>query len=131
MIPLALMLQLWTSTPHRPPTVFEGNWQSCRGEDGYGERVYEHVVAGKWKWELHMGPRDEFALYDHNVDGDDHTHMGAENLLSPAFHVNDVKTMGGKRNWRIPSLRLWVSIVAAGGSREDCDSFYVKIEETR
>src|SRR5215467_15325434 len=45
--------------------ILEGNWYSCRESDGqYGERVYDHVVNGVGKFEVHFGPRREFAIFN-------------------------------------------------------------------
>lgn len=106
-----------------------GSWQSCRDSDGvYGERVYDHYRSGRHEWSLHLGPRDEFALYQgFGPDGDDHTHDSL-NLLAPAYHANDVATWRGKRTWSVPSLRLLVNVVQAGGSRDECDSFIILVE---
>ncbi len=50
------------SNDHR--VILEGNWQSCREFDGrYSERIYDHVVNGDGKFEVHMGPYREFALF--------------------------------------------------------------------
>ena len=47
-----------------PRNILEGNWQSCRERDGqYTERVYDHVVNGVGQFEVHMGPRREFAIF--------------------------------------------------------------------
>lgn len=136
---LLLIFQLWASTASADPRVLlQGNWQSC----DEAERVYVHKVlrpdertrdlALRWvpDWELHMGPRDEFGLYVvPGPDGPDHVHDGPTNLLAPAFHINDVSTWRNRRNWNIPSLHLWISIAAAGGSREQCDSFFVEVRK--
>ncbi|MGH9141563.1 MAG: hypothetical protein ACRD2I_10545, partial [Vicinamibacterales bacterium] len=50
-------------TDHRT-ALLEGNWQSCRDDDGsYAERVYDGRWAGLAPFELHMGPYHDFALY--------------------------------------------------------------------
>ena len=47
-----------------PRNILEGNWQSCRERDGqYTERVYDHLVNGVGQFEVHMGPRREFAIF--------------------------------------------------------------------
>src|ERR1700687_3703008 len=44
--------------------ILAGHWQSCRERDGsYAERVYDHVVNGVGLYEVHMGPRREFAIF--------------------------------------------------------------------
>jgi hypothetical protein len=89
--------------------------------------VLEHRRGdGYLLWELHMGPTDEFALYAFRVADGDHTHEDKLNLLgTPRF--DDLKTWTGGRQWSVPSLHLWISIVRAGGTA-GCDSFYIRIE---
>src|SRR5882672_1754163 len=54
----------FTPFTHDTRNVLEGNWQSCRERDGqYAERVYDHAVSGVSKFEVHMGPRREFAIF--------------------------------------------------------------------
>jgi hypothetical protein len=133
MLQIVLIAQLWASTPSPDPRVqLAGSWQSCQQEDGsYGERIFDYCVLGRCQWALHMGPRDEFALYRAPGPDGEHTHDGEDNLLAPSYHVNDVRTWRGKRNWSVPSLHLWVSVVAAGGSYETCDSFYVLVRRAK
>lgn len=110
-----------------------GNWQSCLQDDNtYGERIYDHVVGSKFLWTFHMGPMDELAFYSGSGPEDDlHDHDNTLNLLMPAYRVFSVSTWKGKRNWSIPSFKLHISVVSAGGSRDECESFIVKIEGTR
>lgn len=123
-----LLLQLATWERVLPPVLHQGTWQSCDGEErtlehwGFKGRRYVEL------WELHMGPQDEFALYDRWVDGD-HAHDTPDNLLGEYYHINALPTMRGARQWSVPSLRLWLSIVRAGGSREECESYYIRIEQ--
>jgi hypothetical protein len=127
-----MVMLLWVVlqfTPARTPgAILEGHWQSCRENNEWTETAYEHRVLGKQDWEFHFGPQDEFALFAgapvNHID-----HDSPANLLAPAFHINDVGTWHNKRNWNIPRLGLWVSIVAAGGSREECESFFVLIKK--
>ena len=130
---LLMFLQLWTGFPREPLVLLHGTWQSCRGEDSlYEERIYEHCVNTLCKWELHMGPGDEFGLYRFPGPADaEHTHNNAANYLYPAYKVGDVQTWRGKRQWSVGDLKLWVSISMAGGSRSDCDSFYVMVTDER
>ncbi len=125
--------QLWASTfdAHDTHAILQGNWQSCLQDDGaYGERAYDIKIRGRYIAVLHLGPRDEFALYRPATDpSGEHSHETEDNLLGPAFRVSDVETWRGKRQWAVRSLHLWISIVRAGGSRDDCDSFYIRIEE--
>ena len=63
--------------------VLEGNWQSCRDRDGsYAERVYDHVVNGVGQFEVHMGPRREFAIFK-GVQDAHRDHDSPDNLLKP------------------------------------------------
>ena len=123
----ALVAQLAMWEPVRPPVLHQGSWQSCDN----AERVLQHSVLGHVVWELHLGPGNEFALFNHEVPDEEDEHSSKENLLAPDMWVTSDGTWRGKRNWNIPSLRLWVSITAAGGSREECQSFYVRVESTQ
>ena len=119
-----LLVQLAVWQPVKPPVLHQGHWQSCDGS----ERVLEHRTNGVLQWELHLGPDDEFGLYVRKTDGE-HDHADPANLLAPGYrHENRAG-----RAWRIPSLRLWVSVVRGGGSRDECaaHAFYVRIERTR
>jgi hypothetical protein len=54
----------FTPFAHDAATILEGNWQSCREPDGrFTERVYDHVVNGVGRFEVHMGPRNECAAF--------------------------------------------------------------------
>ena len=73
----------FTSYPRSSRNILEGNWQSCREADGrYSERVYDHVVNGVPKFEVHMGPRREFAIFN-GVQDEHREHDSPENLLRP------------------------------------------------
>lgn len=129
-ISLLVALQLWTTTPRKPPVILEGNWQSCPEGVSYAERVYEYRLNGVHKWELHMGPHDEFALFTTQVNDEDGSeHASVANLLGPAYHISDINTLRHDRTWKLPKLHLWINIVRAGGSRDDCESFYIRIED--
>ena len=125
MIGMLLLLSLAQATwePVRPPVLHQGRWLACGAE----ERVLEHRVLGQLRWELHLGPLDEFALYDHQVDGAKHTHDGADNLLGPAFRVSDLETWRSARQWSEPRLGVWISVVQAGEAG-GCNSYHVRIE---
>jgi hypothetical protein len=106
--------------------VLEGNWQSCRENDGsYAERVYDHVVNGVGQYEVHMGPRREFAIFK-GVQDEHRDHDSPDNLLKP-FRV---PLDGGraKQRWEIPSLNLVFTATMAGGSRTDCESWFIILE---
>ena len=106
--------------------ILEGNWQSCRDRDGtYAERVYDHVVNGVAQFEVHMGPRREFAIFK-GVQDEHRDHESSENLLKP-FRVT-FENGRAKQRWDVPSLNLSFSVTLAGGSRTDCDSWYLLLE---
>ena len=106
--------------------ILEGNWQSCRGSDGqYSERVYDHVVNGAGKFEVHMGPRREFALF-RGVQDAHRDHDSPDNLLKP-FRVA-MEANRAKQRWEIPSLNLAFTVALAGGARTDCESWFIVLE---
>ena len=106
--------------------ILEGNWQSCRDRDGtYAERVYDHVVNGVAQFEVHMGPRREFAIFK-GVQDAHREHDSPENLLKP-FRVT-FENGRAKQHWEIPSLNLAFTATMAGGSRTDCESWYLLLE---
>jgi hypothetical protein len=113
----------FTSYSKNSKNILEGNWQSCREPDGtYTERVYDHVVNGVPKFEVHMGPKREFAIFD-GVQDEHRDHASAANLLKP-YRV-DVEGNLASHAWKIPSLNLAFTATLAGGSRSDCESWYI------
>ena len=106
--------------------ILEGNWQSCQDETGrYAERVYDHMVNGVGQYEVHLGPRREFAIFA-GVQDEHRDHSSPENLLKPF-----VVTMQGtraQRTWDVPSLKLRFTVTLGGGSRTDCESWYILLE---
>jgi hypothetical protein len=117
----------FTSFNDRSTAMLEGNWQSCRESDGqYGERVYD----GKWPrmapFELHMGPYHEFALY-RGIQDEHRDHRSPENLLKPS--VLEVVANKAKQSWDVAGLHVEVSL--AGGSREDCESWFVSVKRSK
>jgi len=113
----------FTSTPRK---ILEGNWYSCREADGqYGERVYDHVVNGGGKFEVHLGPRREFALFK-DVQDAHRDHDAPENLLKPYRVTMDAGR--AKQRWEIPSLNLVFTVTLAGGSRTDCESWFIMLD---
>lgn len=126
-----LALQLWSNWTHfgsaNPRVILNGNWQSCSEDDGtFGERIWDYVSKDEWKFEFHMGPHHEFALYRER-QADEHDHSDALNQLVP----HDVWLVGNraKHTWELPDVR--VSVVLAGGSLDRCESFYVTIERKK
>jgi hypothetical protein len=125
-LPVRPLASQFTSYPHDSRNVLEGSWQSCRESDGrYSERVYDHVVNGAGQFEVHLGPRNEFAIFK-GVQEQHRDHASADNLLSPYR----VAMEGGraKERWEIPSLSLAFTATLAGGSRSDCESWFILLE---
>ena len=118
--------QLFRSFSGDPRNILEGNWQSCREADGrYAERVYDHVVNGVGQFEVHLGPNHEFAIF-RGVQDAHRDHSSPDNLLSP-FRV-PVENNRAKQRWEIPSLGLAFTVTLAGGSRTDCESWFILLE---
>jgi len=118
--------QLFRPFSNDPRHVLEGNWQSCRDRDGqYAERVYDHVVNGVGKYEVHMGPRREFAIFA-GIQDTHREHDSSENLLKPFRVAMDAGR--AKQRWDIPSLNLAFTVTLAGGSRTDCESWFILLE---
>jgi hypothetical protein len=116
----------FTSFSHDPRNILEGHWQSCREPDGrYAERVYDHVVNGVGKFEVHMGPRREFAIFK-GVQDAHRDHASPENLLKP--YTVAMEAGRAKKRWDIPSLNLAFTVALAGGSRTDCESWFITLE---
>src|SRR6187397_846521 len=109
--------------PAVPGHIIEGHWQSCLERDGrYAERIYDHIVNGVPQFEVHMGPRREFAIFK-GVQDQHRDHNSPDNLLKP-FTVPMEKNRA-KQQWDIPSLNLVFSVTLGGGSRTDCESWYI------
>ena len=116
----------FTSFTHGSRNILEGNWQSCREADGrYSERVYDHVVNGVGRFEVHLGPKRDFAIFK-GVQEEHRDHDSADNLLKP--HVVQLDGGRAKRRWEIPSLNLAFTVTLAGGSRMDCESWFIVLE---
>ena len=116
----------FTSFSRDPRHILEGHWQSCREADGrYAERVYDHVVNGVGQFEVHMGPRREFAIFN-NVQDEHREHSSSENLLKP--YTVAMEAGRAKKRWEIPSLNLAFTVTLAGGSRTDCESWFIVLE---
>jgi hypothetical protein len=113
----------FTSYSRNSRNILEGNWQSCREADGsYSERVYDHRVNGVPKFEVHLGPRREFAIFE-GVQEDHREHDSPANLLRP-YRLDGEGNLA-KHEWKIPSLNLVFTATLAGGSRSDCESWYI------
>jgi hypothetical protein len=119
-------VSVFTPFTSDPRKILEGSWWSCREADGqYGERVYDHVVSGGGKFEVHLGPRREFAIFK-GVQDEHRDHDSPDNLLKPYR----VAFEGGraKQRWEVPSLNLAFTVALAGGSRTDCESWFIVLE---
>jgi len=118
--------QLFRPFSSDPRHIVEGNWQSCRDRDGqYAERVYDHIVNGVPKFEVHMGPRREFAIFN-GIQDAHRDHNSADKLLKPYIVAMDAGR--AKHRWEIPALNLVLTVTLAGGSRTDCESWFVLLE---
>jgi hypothetical protein len=118
--------QLFRSFSGDPRNILEGNWQSCRENDGrYSERVYDHVVNGVGQFEVHLGPEHEFAIFK-GVQDAHRDHASPDNLLRP--FIVPVEANRAKQRWEIPSLDLAFTVTLAGGSRTDCESWFILLE---
>jgi hypothetical protein len=114
----------FTSDPRK---ILEGSWWSCREADGqYAERVYDHVVRGGGQFEVHLGPRREFAIFK-GVQDAHRDHESPDNLLKPFRVVMDAGR--ARQRWEIPSLNLVFTVALAGGSRTDCESWFISLEQ--
>jgi hypothetical protein len=122
--PAASQFNRSSSNPHN---ILEGNWQSCQepGTGRYSERVYDHVVNGVGQYEVHLGPRREFGIFP-GVQDAHREHDSPENLLKP-YRVLLEGTRASKR-WEIPSLNLAFTVTLGGGSRTDCESWFILLE---
>jgi hypothetical protein len=119
-------VSMFTPFSSDPRKVLEGSWWSCREPDGqYGERVYDHVVNGGGQFEVHLGPRREFAIFK-GVQDAHRDHDSPENLLKPYRVTMDAGR--AKQRWEIPSLNLVFTVALAGGSRTDCESWFIVLE---
>ena len=115
----------FTPFSHDPRNILEGNWQSCREADGrYSERVYDHVVNGVGRFEVHMGPGREFAIFNH-VQDEHRGHESRDNLLKP-FRVA-MEGAFASQKWEVPSLNLAFTVTLAGGSRTECESWFITL----
>jgi len=118
--------QDFISYSSNPRNILEGNWQSCQDERvRYAERVYDHIVNGVAQFEVHLGPRREFAIFA-GVQDEHREHDSPENLLKP--YIVSMQGSRAQRRWEIPSLQLAFTVTLGGGSRTDCESWYILLE---
>lgn len=118
----ALASAQFTSFNDRSRSMLEGNWQSCRDGSQYAERVYDGKWPGLPPFELHLGPYHDFALFM-GVQDEHRDHDSPENLLRP--HVVNPQSNRATHVWDVAQLHLEVSL--SGGSRDDCESWYVRL----
>ena len=69
-----------------------------------------------------MGPGREFAIFA-GVQDEHREHDSASNLLTP-YRLNGDGNLA-QHEWKIPSLDLVFTATLAGGSRSDCESWYI------
>jgi hypothetical protein len=116
----------FTSLSDRSQSMLEGNWQSCRDANGpYSERVYDGKWPGVPPFELHLGPFHDFALF-RGIQDDHRDHNSPDNLLNP--HTLDPRGGSARHTWDVGGLRF--EAVLAGGSREECESWYVTLKKS-
>jgi hypothetical protein len=114
----------FTSFNDRSRLMLEGNWQSCRDTGGeYAERVFDGRWAGLPPFELHLGPYHDFALFA-GIQDEHRDHSSSANLLRP--HTVELRANRATQQWDVAGLRL--EVVLSGGSREDCESWYVRLQ---
>jgi hypothetical protein len=124
--PAPVAAQEWISYSSNPRNILEGNWQSCVDRSGrYAERVYDHVVNGVAQFEVHLGPRREFAIFQ-GVQDEHREHGTMDNLLKP-FRVPSEGSRARQR-WEVPLLNLAFTVSLGGGSTTDCESWYILLE---
>jgi hypothetical protein len=116
----------FTPFSHDPNVILEGSWQSCFEADGrYNERIYDHIVNGVGLFEVHLGPRREFAIFK-GVQEVHRPHDSPENLLQP-YQVLKLDNRASQ-HWTIPELNLDFTVTLAGGSRTDCESWFITLK---
>jgi hypothetical protein len=121
--PSQALVQEWISYNSDPRNILEGNWQSCQQPDGrYAEKIYDHYVNGVAQYEVHLGPRREFAIFK-GVMEEHREHDAPDNLLRP-YRVL-MESGRARQHWDIPSLNLSFTVTLGGGSTMDCESWYV------
>jgi hypothetical protein len=87
--------------------------------------VYDHVVNGVGQFEVHLGPRHEFAMFI-GVEDEHREHARLDNLLKP--HRLVLRGAPAGHRWEVPSLDLAFSVSRGGGDRTDCENWFVLLE---
>jgi len=110
----------------RTNAMLEGNWQSCRDAGGqYSERVYDGKWTGLPQFELHMGPFRDFALFQ-GIQDEHRDHESPDNLLRP--HTVELRGGLARQAWDVAGLHF--EAVLSGGSREECESWYITLKRS-
>jgi len=105
--------QLFRPFSDHRTALLEGNWQSCREDDGtYAERVYDGKWPGLPPFELHMGPYHEFALY-RGIQDDHRDHGSSANLLKP--FVAPIRANAARQSWDVDRLHPEVALSCRSG----------------
>jgi hypothetical protein len=123
----------FTALTDRSRAILEGNWQSCRepvsepnGPDspdgGYAERIYDGETPGIGRFELHLGPHREFALF-RGIQDAHRDHASPDNLLKP--HIVLLNGTTARQKWTVAGLVFEVAL--AGGSRDECESWWITL----
>jgi hypothetical protein len=76
----------------------------------------------------HISPRElsgQFALF-RGIQDDHRDHDSGNNLLNP--HTLEVVGNNSKHTWDVDGLHL--EVVLAGGSREECESWFVTLKRS-
>lgn len=133
MIFLLLALQFFwpTLAKDREPNVpMAGAWVSCPEDNGeYAERAQVFSFKGRALFELHLGPRDEAAIFPGEIDG--HVaHDDPRNILGPAYHYDDIETVFGGRTWSSALLGVKFNMIALPPTRPECYAYQVLLEHT-
>lgn len=107
-----------------------GYWGSCPREigDGFEERALDFKGPKGQPWfEIHLGPRDEFALFAGNTPN--HLEHDTDLNLLHSYHFADVPPVHGAREWTPKDIgvRLIVSAIPAG--EPQCYSFYIQLQK--
>jgi hypothetical protein len=112
------------STGDHSAVLLKGNWQSCRESDGsYAERVYDGKWSGLPEFELHLGPYRQFALFK-KIQDEHRDHDLPENLLKP-HDFRQLTNSSARQVWDVEGLNIEVAL--SGGSRDDCESWYITL----
>ena len=79
----------------------------------YAERVYDHVVNGVGQFEVHLGPRREFAIFQGCPGRAPRPRLAGQ----PAQAVSGaMEGTRARQRWDVPSLKLAFTVTLGGGS---------------